>query len=163
MGMADGRSCGHRTPGKQCPLTPSRTLLCCAFLHILSWTWQHARMQAVGLELPHFTHEGTGNPTKIGPTSWFFYKLVTEPRFCYSYSISFFCISPLPQLFFLLTYLAWGDEYGWPGPVFTLQFDLNFPSSDDTLCASYCNSLLTALLDFVLCPIFQVHTEITVI
>ena len=27
MGMADGRSCGHRTPGKRCSLTPNSTLL----------------------------------------------------------------------------------------------------------------------------------------
>lgn len=47
---------------------------------------------------PHSTREGTGNPTKIGHTSWFFYKLVTEPRFRYSYSICLFCISLSPRL-----------------------------------------------------------------
>lgn len=66
-----------------------------SILRIISWSWQQAYVQAVGLLLPSLYTWGNGNPTKIGHTSWFFYKLVT---FRYSYSICLFCISLSPWI-----------------------------------------------------------------
>lgn len=67
-----------------------------SILSIISWSWQQAHVQAMGLLLPSLYTRGNGEPHKNWP--YFLVLLQISNRFRYSSSICLFCISLSPWI-----------------------------------------------------------------